>query len=1222
LSIAAIVDELAGLLLEPLRQKCRRFSGDLLYLLNFLDVCMDSSRLVSIVIPARHADFLEKTLASALAQTYADCEILICDDSTGTAVEALVERARLCASMPIRYLRNATPIGVNASLIRAIENAQGAYIKVLQDDARLSPECIDRMLTALQKHDSASLVTSRRQWIDTHDQPIDILAVENPSFAEDTLLDGTDTLAFLAEHGCNFIGELSNVLFRRSHFRKLGNGAFSLNGKSLPAISELLLFANLLRSGHVIMLVTPLVTTRLAPRQIDEQRRYVVGTHSEETVQFQRLMREAGLCTPSLINNRVRGVTLRTPQNLQSYNLILPPWQPEQHFTPEQVEAWLNGRQPSALQLPFIERYLYAPQNRHSLLIVLFDEYGNDQALQKTLQSLEALCPTVPALEVVVVSERDELPASTVANLLFRHPHNGSDRASLMNQVIDRYAFDWVMFAEAGVQFTPFGLAAVAIELSTALHCRALFADEMYRNPHGELSSAMRPDLNLDYLLSFPLIMAGHWFLRRDELLQLDGFDPAYADAAEFDLILRMIERDGLKDIQHVSEPLLVRNTPVPSDNPHELHALQRHLHVRGYPDARVLHSLPRRYHVQYGHSAQPLVSIIIPTKDQLPMLRRCIESLLQQTLYTHYELLIVDNNSQTAEALEWLAGLEALGDPKLRILRYPLPFNYSAINNMAAAQARGDYLVLLNNDTAVVHGHWLDELLNHALRPEVGLVGAKLLYPSGRIQHAGVLLGYGGPATHVFAGDSMYSAGYMQRVQVDSNYSAVTAACLMIRRSIYEEVGGLNEQDFTVSYNDVDLCLSAGALGYLSVFTPHSVLIHEGSVSQVNVDDAKTEEKRRRFQAEQAAMYRKWLPILTHDPAINRNLSTHVTSIELEDLSLTWNPMPWRPVPRVLVYPGGSEEIARYQLIAPFNRLRDAHLLEGMTSVRALSVVELMRYRPDVIVFQNQLEQALLPVMEQIGSYSDALRILELGELPIELAAVGDDPDNRYQAAFDLLHAILRQMDRVVVPTQALAEIIRGLHPDVRLIETRLESSNCPAIAPRTANPRPRIGLLGRSCQLDDLQMLLPTLQALADEVDWIMIGNYPAALRELFCEAHEDSNSDALPGLLASLKLDLGLAPAVQNLYSDCKSNLALLHFGAAAIPVVCSDVRCHSGDLLVTRVRNGSQDWLSAIRAHIEDPQGAIELGQQLRRQVLRDWTWQREHVQVWSEAWLVR
>jgi GT2 family glycosyltransferase len=1223
LQLRPITVHLAGLLLQQSPQMNRRFSdGSLLFFLNFLDVCMDSSRLVSIVIPALRADFLEQTLASALAQSHAACEIVICDDSTDGAIENIVETLRPSATHPIRYLRNVVPAGETASLSRAIEQAQGLYIKVLQDGAVLAPECVERMLGALQRHDSASLVTSRRQWIDAQGQPVDTLTVENPLFVEDAMLDSSDTLAFLAGHACNFIGELGSVLFRRSAFLALGNAAFSLKGQSLPAISELLLFANLLRKGHLIMLSEPMVTSRLVPPHADAPLPIVPGRHTEEHIQFQRLMREAGLSAPLLINHLAKGVALSAPQIVRHYNLLVSSWQPELILSAEQVENWQNGRQPNATQLPLIEDYLAAPQNHQSLLIVVFDDSGSDQALDHTLQSLEGLSPQLPALEVVVVSPRHALPGTSFSGSLTLHPHNGADRASLMNQVIDRFTFDWVMFTEAGTRFTAFGLAAVAIRLATSLHCRALFADEMYRDQLGQMSSAMRPDLNLDYLLSLPLIMAGHWFFRRDELLQLDGFDPAYAGAAEFDVILRLIERDGLKDIEHVSEPLLVRDIPVPDDNPDEMRALQRHLQVRGYPDAQVLHSVPRRYHVQYGHKARPLVSIIVPTKDQLPMLRRCVDSLLEKTLYTDYELLIVDNNSETPEALEWFAGIDALNDDKVRILRYPLPFNYSAINNMAARQARGEYLVLLNNDTAVVHGNWLDELLNHALRPEVGTVGAKLLFTSGRLQHAGVLLGYSGPATHIFVGDSMYTAGYMQRVQVDNNYSAVTAACMMIRRSIYEEVGGLNEQDFTVSYNDVDLCMNVGALGYLHVWTPHSVLIHEGSISQVYMDTDKGREKRRRFEAEQAAMYRKWLPVLANDPAINRNMATHVTSIELESLSQTWQPMPWRPLPVTLVHPGGSEEIASYGLIAPFLKLRDAGLIDGSISTRTLSVIDMERYKPDVLVFQCRLDQALLDAMEQARRYCGALIILELGELPIELAAVGHDPDNRYEAAFELLHAIVRQVDRVVVPSQALAQIARGLHNDVRVIEHRLDSNNFPVIAARTANARPRIGLLGRSCQLEDLQELLPTLQALADEVDWIMIGNYPPALRELLCEVHDDNESHSLPGLLASLNLDLGLAPAVQNLYSDCKSNLALLHFGAAGIPVVCSEARCHDGDLPVTRVRNGSDEWLSAISAHINDPQGAVNLGQQLRRQVLRDWTWQQAHLLAWGEAWLVR
>lgn len=154
-------------------------------------------------------------------------------------------------------------------------------------------------------------------------------------------------------------------------------------------------------------------------------------------------------------------------------------------------------------------------------------------------------------------------------------------------------------------------------------------------------------------------------------------------------------------------------------------------------------------------------------------------------------------------------------------------------MNNLAAQEARGEYLVLLNNDTAVIQADWLENMLNHAMRPEVGIVGAKLLYPNGRIQHAGVILGLRGPADHPFIGKSGDDRGYLYRLVADQNYSVVTAACLMVRKEIYDLVGGLDEENFRVSYNDVDFCLKVRQQGFMTVWTPHATVMHEGSVSQ-----------------------------------------------------------------------------------------------------------------------------------------------------------------------------------------------------------------------------------------------------------------------------------------------------------------------------------------------------------------------------------------------------
>src|SRR5690606_13864318 len=355
----------------------------------------------------------------------------------------------------------------------------------------------------------------------------------------------------------------------------------------------------------------------------------------------------------------------------------------------------------------------------------------------------------------------------------------------------------------------------------------------------------------------------------------------------------------------------------------------------------------------------------------------RCVTSLLEKTRYPDFEVLIVDNNSETPETRKWLDGVANMGTNKIRVLRYPHPFNYSAINNMAASEARGEYLVLLNNDTAILREDWLEALMNHGQRPEVGIVGAKLLYPDGKIQHAGVILGLRGPADHPFIGREGGDPGYMQRMQVDQNLSVVTAACLLIRKSIYEQVGGLDEEAFKVSYNDVDLCLKVQQAGYLTVWTPHSVVMHVGSVSQTNVDPAKAEAKRQRFMAEQDAMYEKWLPVIARDPAYNPNLSLIGNGFELEEnVDLTWKPLSWRPLPVVLAHMADMTGCGQYRVIQPFNAAKEAGLIDGALSGRLLSIPEVERFNPDSIVLQRQLLEHQLEILARTKKFSRAFKV------------------------------------------------------------------------------------------------------------------------------------------------------------------------------------------------------------------------------------------------------
>lgn len=276
--------------------------------------------------------------------------------------------------------------------------------------------------------------------------------------------------------------------------------------------------------------------------------------------------------------------------------------------------------------------------------------------------------------------------------------------------------------------------------------------------------------------------------------------------------------------------------------------------------------------------SVMPLVSIIIPTKDRLDLLVPCIDSILKKTTYSRFEIIIIDNQSIEAETHAYFQSLTTQY-PIIKIFPYLQPFNYSAMNNWAVEQAQGELIALVNNDIEVISPDWLEEMVRHACRDEIACVGAKLYYPDGRIQHAGVLLGSGGGSGHGHRFYPRDADGYQQRLKCVQNMSAVTGACLLVRKALYQQVGGLNAVDLPIAWSDIDLCLKLGALGYRHVWTPYAELYHHESVSRGR---DRSPAQRKRYQAETAYMRRTWGDLLWNDPYY----SPHLT-VAREDFSL-----------------------------------------------------------------------------------------------------------------------------------------------------------------------------------------------------------------------------------------------------------------------------------------------------------------------------------------------
>ncbi|MFJ4153805.1 glycosyltransferase family 2 protein [Pseudomonas sp. NPDC089752] len=705
----------------------------------------------------------------------------------------------------------------------------------------------------------------------------------------------------------------------------------------------------------------------------------------------------------------------------------------------------LHDWQPEEQQLQMM-----AKQFQGTLLgLVLLDLEGDMDKLQASLDSL--LEGEFTHYQIIVLTTSIPPVSTQPSDRLHFVRVQPLDWQQQLNDLVQKAGWEWLLVAENGVTFTPYGLLKVAVELQHADGCRAVYCDELQRLPSGTLTSLFRPSFNLDLLLSSPRTMAQHWFVRRQVFVELGGYSGRYPHATAFDFILRLIEAGGMSGIGHSDELLLISDHDVRESNHDEIGTLRRHLVARGYERGVVLQPRPRAYHLRYGHAERPLVSILVPTRDQLAMVSRCVESIFERTRYPHFEVILIDNQSETEAARHWLAGLEAMPSARLRVLHYPHPFNFSAMNNQAAAAARGEYLLLLNNDTEVIDANWLDELLNHALRPEVGVVGARLHYPSGKLQHAGVVLGLRGPAEHPWLGLDPEAPSYMGRSQLDQNFSAVTAACLMIRKSVYEQVGGLDEQAFGVSYNDVDLCLKVGQAGYLTVWAQRAVVMHEGSVSQVALDPHNKSAKRLRFVQEQRAFYERWMPMLVNDPAYNRHLSLDGNGFGIDDKPLTEPELRTKPLVLLLNSRGQTADIA-----CAWSALRaTASVVVGPHN---LQIAELLRMAPNVVVVPGQIGQWDTVVLSLFGQYYSGIKILDL----TALASLDGDGTEELPGH---VRAALPFVDRVLVADLQLVQRLEGLHEDVRVV---------PALLKGVAEPSER-GLAQAPLTAEQLQACLP---------------------------------------------------------------------------------------------------------------------------------------------------
>lgn len=437
---------------------------------------------------------------------------------------------------------------------------------------------------------------------------------------------------------------------------------------------------------------------------------------------------------------------------------------------------------------------------------------------------------------------------------------------------------DYVGFLDHDDLLAPNALYEAAAYLEKYPQTDMLYTDEdkvtedlsVHFQPH------LKPDFNLDLLRSNNYIC--HFLIvKRTLALRAGEFRQEYEGAQDYDFVLRCA--DQACRIGHVPEILYHWRTSRSStaDNPASKmyaydagkRAIEAHLQRRGEKGEVSLKKDLGFYRVVYPVKKQERISVVIPSKDQWETLKACLDSIREKTTYPDYEIIVVENNSREPETFEYYKTID--GKDNIRVITWDKPFNYSAINNFGIRHASGQYVICLNNDIQVITGGWMEELLGVCQREEVGVVGAKLYYPDDTIQHAGIVVGIGGIAGSLFVGMKRERSGYLHKASLMQDLSAVTAACMMVKKKAFEEADGFEEK-LAVAFNDVDLCLKIREKGYLVVYDPYVEMYHYESKTRGRED---TKEKVRRFQGEIEYMRTRWIGILKEgDPCYNKNLS------------------------------------------------------------------------------------------------------------------------------------------------------------------------------------------------------------------------------------------------------------------------------------------------------------------------------------------------------------
>ncbi len=852
-----------------------------------------------------------------------------------------------------------------------------------------------------------------------------------------------------------------------------------------------------------------------------------------------------------------------------------------------------------------------------SVHLVMTHVAGQEAAVADTLDSLASQLYGGWGLSIVSGEPCPDPVFAELDNLEW-HQVDGALMDGV-NEVLAASGAEWLGLLEAGVVLEPHWLYRHVDHLHRHPEWRLVYMDEDRVDPDGRRYDPLfKPDCNLELLRAMPY-MGNTVLIERAMLLAAGGWGQQNG-AEVYDTVLRVIECCGEQGVGHIPDVLVHRQDRYQLALDQELIAANRRSCVAGHLERCGIEAEVRpgtlfgSCFVDYACADRPPVDIIVPVSGKPDMLELFLDKLWSRTAYPDFRvrLLLKDDIELPATAT---------GGERIEVVRCSSSVDHwQAVLELARA-SQAEHVLLMSPGAIAIQPDWLGRLVALLDRPGVAVVAPRLVSSEQKVVGGGIVTGAGSYAVGMgaFGGLSLDESGYMGRAQVAQELSAVSNSCMLVRKSVLTSAGDSPLSLRLGFYQAVDFCLRVRAAGGKILWTPHSTLMFAGEAPS-GLDGLDLDQL---ALSESGQLCRQSLPILAHDPAYSPNLALTGERFTTDDRFVPgWKPDD-RSAARIIGFAAGSIGSWKFRIQQPLEVLHREQRANSLVLpfnkelVPWPSMAELERLQPDTLLMHNTMHDAYMDSMEAYKKINSAFIVFGQDDLIFALPPKNPFSKTGYRDVKKRLRRCLGIADRLIVTTEPLADELRGMTDDVRVVPNYLDETVWGGLESRRAtSAKPRIGWAGAQQHLGDLELLEEVVRETAQEVDWVFFGMCPDFLHPYVKEIHNPVTFGKYPQKLATLNLDLALAPLEHNRFNQSKSNLRILEYGALGWPVIATDIAPYR-EAPVCRVPNQPRAWIKAVRERIHDMDATRREGDALRAWVRAEWMLQ-QHLQEWLAA----